>query len=500
MLIFTRDRIDAVVPLLVLSFFAFLAPARAADSFLAVGGGNSPSNNQVSLEKNILFFQRVLTDSLGKTASADVLFSDGMAGSRDLQFVPNDDPPKVNILLARLFGSEDEIYYRYRAHKLPARHGPSTRRGLDEWFNGAGKKLGDGDRLFIYFTGHGGSGNPAQNTTISMWCEPVMHVKEFVGYLDRLSPKVRVVLMMVQCHSGGFAGTIFKDGKPGGELSPARRCGFFATTFDRNAAGCTPDTVEDDYKDYSTYFFAALDGKTRTGKKVPGCDLNGDGHVSFAEAHAYVLLNSDTIDIPTTTSEALLRSYSKTTGDDVAKPQMPFKTLLGKSSPLQKKVLEGLCDQLKLTSDDRFDEAKHLEEILESQRKIAEQDRSKKTEEASRLAGRIRSRLLQKWPELSNPWHPRIAELLKADGPKIQTAVESDSDYARWDLLHRDADQLYDKALDLERQWVKCQRCVRALTTAALAQNLVKVASPAIVERYHQMVQDESGTLSSPER
>src|SRR5665213_2626386 len=93
-----------------------------------------------------------------------------------------------------------------------------------------------------------------------------------------------------------------------------------------------------------------------TGKPVTGCDLNGDGHVSFAEAHAYVLLNSETIDIPTTTSEALLRSYSKTTGDDMSKPQMPFRTLLARSSPLQKVVLEGLCDQLRLTSEDRFDD------------------------------------------------------------------------------------------------------------------------------------------------
>ena len=174
--------------------------------------------------------------------------------------------------------------------------------------------------------------------------------------------------------------------------------------------------------------------------------------------------------------------------------------LLAKSSPLQKVVLEGLCDQLQLTSEDRFDEAKHLEEILESQRKIAERIERRRTTKPDRLAGQMRSRLLQKWPELSNPWHPRIAELMKADGPQIQTAIEGDSDYARWDLLHRDAEKFYDKALDLERHWVKCQRCVRTLTKRRRpGAEPEKVASPEIVERYNQMLEDEAGAFGKSE-
>ena len=35
----------------------------AKDHFLTIGGGSSASNNQVSLEKNVLFLQRYLQDS-----------------------------------------------------------------------------------------------------------------------------------------------------------------------------------------------------------------------------------------------------------------------------------------------------------------------------------------------------------------------------------------------------------------------------------------------------
>jgi hypothetical protein len=369
---------------------------------------------------------------------------------------------------------------------------------LEEWFNETGKNLKDEDRLFIYFTGHGGSGaagHNSQNTTISMWCERPMPASEFVHLLDLVPPKVQVVVIMVQCHSGGFANMIFNNAKPGGELSPARRCGFFATTFDRKAAGCTPDTAEEDYRDYSTYFFAALDGKTRAGKALNGCDLDGDGHVSLAEAHAYVMIHSDTIDIPVTTSDAFLRQFSKSSGGGLTRPEMTYKDLLDLASVPQKAVLEALSDQLKLSTDDRYNETKRLADLIEAERKTIERERTQKTQEADKLAERIRHKLVQRWPELSNPWHPRIPELTSKEGPQIQLSIEKDSDNPRWQILRRDCDRLEDRAMDLERKWVKCQRMLRVLETVALAANLEKVATPAIVERYKQLLEDEGGTL-----
>ncbi|HET6250342.1 MAG TPA: C13 family peptidase [Tepidisphaeraceae bacterium] len=490
----TKRPLRAISIAFACSFLLTAAFARAADHFLAIGGGDSPTNNQVSLEKNVLFFQRLLSDCQG--AVPDVLFSNGKAGTRDLQFEPDEDPPRINILLARLLGREWDVNYHYRKHEIPGLSGPSTHAGLENWFNTEGKKLTDGDRLIIYFTGHGGPGRPPQNTTLSMWCERPMEVTEFTGLLDRLSPKVQVVLIMVQCHSGGFASTIFKNGKVGTELSTARRCGFFATTYDRNAAGCTPDTAEDDYKDYSTYFFAALDGKTRTGKPIGKCDLDGDGRVSFAEAHAYTLIHSDTIDVPTTTSEALLRQFSKSTGNWNTRPQMPFQTLLTRASVTQKAVLEGLSDQLKLSGDDRQTEVNHLADLIESERKTAERDEKQKQRELDNLTNNIRTRLLQRWPELSNSWSPQTMDLLAHQAPAIMDAIDKDSDAARWELLRRDINKLEDHQLDLERRWVKCRRLSRMLETTALAANLKKFAPPEIVERYKQMVEDEGGVLS----
>ena len=116
---------------------------------------------------------------------------------------------------------------------------------------------------------------------------------------------------MVQCYAGGFAHTIFDKADANAGLSTSDRCGFFAQVHDRGAAGCTPDANDADYEEYSSYFWVALAGKSRVGKAVDTADYDKNGQVSFAEAHAYAMIESDTIDVPVRTSGVLLRQYSE---------------------------------------------------------------------------------------------------------------------------------------------------------------------------------------------
>src|SRR5437762_5705291 len=285
---------------------------RGEDHFLTIGGGESPTNNQVSLEKNILYLQRFLSESGLGSMSNDIYFANGKELGRDIQFVdPTTPPPKVNQLLAQIFDKEDGLDASYRTHSIPGVRGAAKRADIAKWFESEGARLGPEDRLFIYYSGHGGAGKPARNTTFALWGEGGMPVKECIGLLDKLDPKVKVILIMVQCHAGGYADVIFKDAQAGTNMSKAQRVGFLATSAERMAAGCTSDIEEDNYREYSTYFWAALYGRTRGGKTIERPDYDGDGHVSLSEAHAYVQITSDTIDIPVATSDIFLRSCSK---------------------------------------------------------------------------------------------------------------------------------------------------------------------------------------------
>src|SRR5690606_14797632 len=128
--------------------------------------------------------------------------------------------------------------------------------------------------------------------------------EQFNEWLDRLPQDVPVVLVVVQCYAGGFSHTIFKEGKNEKGLAPHPRCGFFSQVHDRVAAGCTPDVNEANYQEYSSFFWAALAGSSRSGEPIPRIDYDGDGVTSFAEAHAYAVIESSTVDIPLRTSDA----------------------------------------------------------------------------------------------------------------------------------------------------------------------------------------------------
>src|SRR3954470_1124793 len=104
-------------------FSAFLtlpATGRAADHFLTIGGGTTADNNQVSLEKNVLYLQKCLSDAGLGGLPHEILFTDGDAGARDLVYVdPGFRVPRVNQLLADVFGRGDGMAEQYRAHAIP---------------------------------------------------------------------------------------------------------------------------------------------------------------------------------------------------------------------------------------------------------------------------------------------------------------------------------------------------------------------------------------------
>jgi hypothetical protein len=475
-----------------------LCPLFASDHFLTIGGGESPTNNQVSLEKNILYLQRFLSDSGLGSMSHDIYFANGKELGRDIQFVdPRTPPPRANALLAQIFDREDNLDASYRAHSIPGVSGAANRASLSKWFENTGSKLTENDRLFIYFSGHGGAGKPTRNTTLALWGEGGMPVKEFVGLLDKLDPKVQVVLIMVQCHAGGFADVIFKDANAGTQMSSANRCGFFATSAERMAAGCTSDIDEDNYREYSTYFFSALYGRTRTGQSVPRPDYNADGHVSLAEAHAYVQITSDTIDIPLATSDIFLRSCSKA---DKGKAEMinaedDIETLLGNSRPEQRAVIDELSKQLELKQEGRMFETKNLAGKFEKDRKDLDQQKRRLQRDLGGLRGAIQSTVKQKWPELANPWHPRIAEILSKEGDDVVKTIETHPRFKRFDELSHEIDGLSARNMDLERKWVKCQRLMQTLQSIALAANLERVATPELQEKYKEIVREENCLL-----
>ena len=250
--------------------------------FLVFAGGGSPRNNEIALEKNVLYFQRTLRELGYNSSDADVFFANGITGEATVRYI------------------NEQRQQQFKVPQIPHLIGASTLLNFQQWM----QQEGDRDRknpLFFYFTGHG------MPDEILLWGGNNLTLRNFSRQLDRLPANTPVTTIMAQCFAGSFADFIYQDGDRGKPLSPQTRCGFFATIRTRPSVGCTPEVDESDYKDYSSSFFAGLSGRSRTGEPVSSADYNQDGIVSYNEAHAFSKIDMQTMDMPISTLETWLQ-------------------------------------------------------------------------------------------------------------------------------------------------------------------------------------------------
>ncbi|TWT65134.1 hypothetical protein [Allorhodopirellula solitaria] len=469
----------------------------AADQFLVIGGGYAPSGNQASLERNVLFWQRVMSEKQVPQESQSVFFADGDDPDDDLQVIDRKSIPKANQWMAEFLGSLSDLGLSYRNHRVPHVEGKTSLQNIRGWFDQEGASMEDGDRLLIYVTSHGNDSrerNEPHNTSISLWDGERLDVEEFVELLDKLSDGVQVSVVMVQCHAGGFARLIYNEGNPDRGLSKQSRCGFFATVYDRPAAGCTPDIDESTYVEYSTYFWEALAGHSRINQPIEPPDYNDDGYVSFDEAHAYTILRSDTIDLPVSTSGEFLGIESMFQDEqhpDLLPRELDYDEVLKFATASEHAILEGLSEQLELSGPDRLSDADRMTRENRSRGRSRGRYRGRRDDPAERLRRQIASHLRHRWPELANLLNPTSIELVTSRSDEFIHAVEDHPDYERYRELARAESQ----QLDEQEKRVKYERFVMAVENVILRENLVRLGDANAIDHFHKIVENENGSL-----
>jgi len=502
-------------------------------NLLVFGGGYSPSGNQVSLESNVKYFRRIRTSMGLAEAAMETHFADGKSKDRDLQFFdPAFQVPEINQIMGELLGSSRGIANQYRDNHLQADESSSLA-ALDKWITMRTKQGGKQTNL-IYFTGHGGKADKKtpHNTTAYLWNNTRLKVSDLVKRLDKLPKDQPCVFVMVQCYSGGFANIIFKEGDPKKGLSEYPRAGFFATVKDRVAAGCTPDIREKNYFEYSTRFWEGLCGESRVGKKTKKPDLNKDGKTSLAEAHAYVVLRSDTIDIPIKTSEVFLRHFSAlappkepakkdsnktkvivskgtdieerieqkeknetTPKSNVCDPNDifssvsdPLKSLLKEAQRESKFVINGLSRRLSLSLPNRYGETKKLIEKLKKERSSLSEQKKKHDEERGKIKRTLALKVRNVWPELKNHHHPTVIGLYRMPKAKeVIKVVDSNGSWTRYKELSNKSKELERERFLIEKKEVLAMRLIREIETVVLVKNLPLNNTPQIVGSYEKL-------------
>ncbi len=493
---------------------------------LILGGGYSASGNQISLESNIKYFRRIKSSLKLNNKVTHTYFADGKDPGRDIQFFdPNFVIPEINLIMAELFGNSNGLAHQYRSNQLKP-DGTSSIQTVDRWF----KLLKNSDPLdksIFYFTGHGGKGESKKlfNTSLYLWNNAKIRVSEFVKKIETLPKEKPVIVFMVQCYSGGFSNIIFKDGDPQKEFIDRPTAGFFSTLQSRVAAGCTPDIREENYHEYSTYFWEALSGKSRLGQKISKPDYDEDGKTSLLEAHSYVSINSNTIDVPIKTSDTLLRKYfagadpedqAKKEKKGVLEKYLPKLILTDQNKtssikrldqikksdflqwaiPEERAVLASLSDYLKLKEEYPVNEIKKLEESFKKEREAIEKEKKKSTDQKNKYREELRKKIRGLYPEVSNPYHPIVTQILSSEKAEsiINIANQNDS----WEKLMHEKSKIKsfgDQKFLIEKKEVKLIRLMRCLENIRMFHALDKVCNPKQIKNFEQILSLERLTL-----
>ncbi|MCB9594424.1 MAG: hypothetical protein H6719_16955 [Sandaracinaceae bacterium] len=447
--------------------------------WILAGGGPTPELNQVQIEQDLLLAR----DTLSPLGDGLLLYAGGADGNAVQVLREGAAADPLRARLAELFDPRGGRDSSYRPSDLsPA--GAASAEAILEAVRGA---LGDSDApLTVYLAGHGVGGEEPHLSQFLTWGADDLTVDDLAATLDEVPDHRPARFVVTACYAGGFAEIAFTAADPEEGPAASDRCGFFATTWDRAAAGCDPNPDRGAQEGYGIHFLHALRGEDREGDDaLDEIDLDGDGVVTLLEAHARARIASGSLDVPVTTSERFLRAAA------VDPEAVPDGELPPPHLPVERAVVAALAERLGL--DDPRDVSARLDALHERADPLAER-LDELEAELERVREVLAAELLHRWPVLDDPWHPDFGATLAAQRDAIEAHLETSGAAAHEAELLAEHALLAAEHDDLLADAAPMERLERALETLALAAQL-QAEGGTLWLRYLRFVACESGRL-----
>jgi len=466
-----------------LAFVAALygAPAAAMDHVWIVGGGYDPSSSQVQIEQNVIWARKVIAAAPG-ARTLKVFFTDGDAPGKDVKvWEPRPETAAALQPFARVFAGHEANGEYYRNHRIAGIAGGSEAGPLRARLENEFSALKSGDRALFIFNGHGGYDRKnTANNTIQLWNKTSLNVRDMEALFSKIDPAVPARFVFTQCYAGAFARLLRTEAKKFGALSPANRCGFMAEAEDRPSEGCSPGINANDYRDYTTYFFAAIEGRTRQGRALPNNpDRDGDGTVSLYEAHLYALRTAESADLPRSTSENFLEHWKPGVLGWARRLKNTPAPLDARANPYNK-----LADEVAQELDLPPESALRRRQIEQRKNEYDEED-ARQDEEYTRLMREIvnlqrdiQRDVALRWPEVRAPHTQSYYEFLRRENQAAQEFI----------LKHASYPSLVEKQIRLAAVSAENLDTSRKHTRLELIERLEKLGKQR--ERFEAMASD----------
>lgn len=456
--------------------------APAGGKAIVIGGGPRLGESQGQIEQNVLWLQGLLP-RLGY--DVDMYFGIGNEPGDDVVYldpnVPEDGPLTA---LSEVFGEPGASHLRYKRHAVKDVLGSTREEELTPALEQTLAGLAPGSQLLLVFNGHGGEGNNvyAENT-LDLWGPSAITVEELDRILDRAPDETTIRYVLPQCFSGGFASLMYQP--PGNRrLSTQNRCGFMSQEAKRGAEGCQLGIENVEYRDYTTYFFAALAGRSRQGGPLAGDpDLNHDGRVSLREAHWYTLRTAVSYDLSRSTSEVFLEDWEPRALRDALVPDNTRSVYWQIAADVAARHGWSLkAGELAA----RREELRRQEQALEARKEQIAGD-------IEALQKLLRKQLIERWPQLQRP----LDELTWKEGDPVLAAIHAylaaSPEYAQLRDALRALPAAEAAELDQARLKTQVEKVERMLKLARLEALFERHAGEREREQLRRLVGCEEG-------
>ena len=286
------------------------SPSLAENYSWIIGGGPTKERSEIQIERNVKWAGDVIKNKSDNSV-LKIFYTDGDDPKPDVvDFIDREDKDNKYIL-DMVFGGAGFHPSVYSNHTIQSHAGSTHPDNLIPSLEKDFSTLKGDDTALILYNGHGwGNASDHGLSTLRLWTEKGYTAYDFENLLSNIDEQVPVRFVLTQCFSGGFARIIHPDARADTMELEGNRCGFMAESATREAEGCSASLTVGEYRDYTTFMFAALDGKTRLGDPLDyDPDINGDKKVSFREAHLYTLASAYSTDLSRSTTEYYLEKW-----------------------------------------------------------------------------------------------------------------------------------------------------------------------------------------------
>lgn len=458
---------------------------------IIIGGGPTPKESQVSIQLNTQWIVDIINQHDPKLIS-HLFFTDGNQAGVDVnkrKITGNE----YEILkpLAAVYNMDAENGEQYYSSMVASNVESADERNVTNKLQYVFSHLRKGDELLLIFQGHGGyKRTDTSGNYLRLWNDTRMTVTQLEALMSEADPESTIRFVLPQCFSGGFSKLIYKNAHVENGIAKGNRCGFLAQNEHQGSEGCTPSVNTDTYRDYSSYLFSAIAGKTISGNNInDNPDANNDGIVTLKEAHIYTLMNAFSVD------------YSRSTSDDYLEHWQPWylKWMPDISEPenIYSEIYSGIAKRFNLEVD-----AEHLVSVVADRLKMFEKKNSdnklmkkKLINEIQESQKNIQAELATNWPQLQKPYTAQFREILINEITEINDFIIKQDDYSGLVDNLQKLNSLDSELLDIRRNIIQMLKILRMRNMARLLNQFETYADNNEKAEYEKLLRCEDTRL-----